>query len=309
MHQILKNVDVGIVHPMLFPEVQSGRGPICSTARTIVEDPYFTCIEVSWVKDKKTRKELSHLLRMGAMRVVYTQGPAAYAAKLDIHSLDKNKRKESIKHTKRLIDEAHTLGASIFQMIGGPDPGPDKRDDAKKYLINSLCELSEYASGSNKQMVITLENLDRNVHKHFLIGPTVEAAQVIREVRKTCPNVGLTLDLAHLPLLGETFGEAVATSKDVVCHVHLGNCVVKDPDHPRYGDTHPPWGIEGGEIGTDELASFLQQLQEAGFLRQKESQRDIISIEVTPGPQDIPEILIASSKRILFQAFARAGIL
>lgn len=308
MHQIFKNVDVGIVHPMLFPGVQSGEGPICNTARIIVEDPYFTCIEVSRVKDKKTRKELSHLLRMGVMRVVYTQGPAAYANRLDIHSLEKNKRKESVEQTKRLIDEAYTLGASIFQMIGGPDPGPDKRDDAKKYLINSLCELSEYVSGSNKEMVITLENLDRNVHKRFLIGPTVEAAQVIREVRKTCPNVGLTLDLAHLPLLGEMFEEAVAISKDVVCHVHLGNCIIKDPDHPRYGDTHPPWGIEGGEIGTDELACFLQQLQKAGFLEQKESQRNIISIEVVPEPKDIPEILIASSKRILFQAFTRAGM-
>ena len=55
--QILKKVDVGMVHPMLFPEVQSGKCPVCSTARIIAKDSYFTCIEVSWVTDRKAGYE------------------------------------------------------------------------------------------------------------------------------------------------------------------------------------------------------------------------------------------------------------
>lgn len=308
MCQILKNVDIGIVHPMIFPQIQSGEGPIYETARIIVEDSFFTCIDVSWVKDEKTRKELAHLLRMGAMRVGYTQGVPAYARGLNIHSLDGGKRKESIEETKRLINEAHFLGASVFQMIGGPDPGPDKREDAKRYLIDSLYDLSEYASSVSKDMLITLENLDRDVHKRFLIGPTAEAAKVIREVRKDCPNVGLTLDLGHIPLLGESFQHAIAASKDVVYQVHLSNSVAQNTNHPRYGDTHPPFGIEGGEIGIAELTNFLQELHKAGLLKQGNSKKNIISIEVRPGPEDISEVLIASSKRILSQAFAYAGI-
>jgi len=301
MYEIRKIAKLGVVHPMLFPQVQSGEGPICETAHIIVEDPFFECIEVSWVKNGDTRKSLARLLDMGHMEVVYTQGAVAYAKKLNLHSLDSKKRKESVKETKKLIDEARFFNACIFQLITGSDPGVTKREEAKKYLVDSLRELCEYAA----DLMVSVENLDREVHKKFLIGPTAEAIEVIREVKKDFHNIGLTMDLAHLPLLRETFQEAITTAKEHLVHVHLGNCILKDSTNPRHGDKHPPLGIKGGEIGIPQLAQFLRILMEVGFLSPHRKKRPVVSFEILPTPDEEPEIILAASKRILGLVFAQ----
>lgn len=193
-------------------------------------------------------------------------------------------------------------------MIGGPDPGPTRREEAKKHFVDSLYEICEYASQrkTDQEMIISLENLDRDIHKKFLIGPTSEAVQIIQTVKKDFPNIGLTLDLAHLALLGESFEEAVATAKEYLVHVHLGNCILKDIKHPRYRDTHPPLGIEGGEIDTRELTEFLKILDKIGFFNVVDDNSPIVSFEIQPIESELPEILWAVTKRIFSRACFRA---
>ncbi|TET12794.1 sugar phosphate isomerase/epimerase, partial [Candidatus Aerophobetes bacterium] len=263
------------------------------------------CIEVSWVKDAKVRKRLSGLLRGGRMSVVYTQGPPAYLMKLNLHSLDSEDRKRSIEQTKKLIDEAYYFRASHFQIIGGEDPGEDRREQATEYLIDSLLELCEYAEAKAHDycMIITLENLDRDVHKKFLIGPTAEAVAVVTEVKRVHTNIGLTLDLAHLPLLGESLQQALKLSREHVVHVHVGNCILRNQDNPRYGDTNPPFGIEDGENDVNEVTELFVNLDKIGFFRDhKFINKPVVSLEVKPELGEIPEIILAGSKRVLCQA-------
>ena len=47
-------------------------------------------------------------------------------------------------------------------------------------------------------MWITVEHFDRELDQKRLLGPTAEAAALLREVRKRHANVGMTVDLSHV---------------------------------------------------------------------------------------------------------------
>jgi len=43
-------IHLGISYPKLFPHANSGEDPICGTMSTLVHDPFFTAIDVTWIK-------------------------------------------------------------------------------------------------------------------------------------------------------------------------------------------------------------------------------------------------------------------
>jgi len=72
-------------------------------------------------------------------------------------------------------------------------------------------------------------------------------------------------DMGHLPIMGETFEAALQLSAPYLRHIHLGSAVIHNPEHPWYGDWHPPLGLPDGEHGVPELAHFLRVLQAVGY--------------------------------------------
>ncbi|MCW4020929.1 MAG: sugar phosphate isomerase/epimerase, partial [Candidatus Bathyarchaeota archaeon] len=119
-------------------------------------------------------------------------------------------------------------------------------------------------------------------------------------------NVGLTVDLSHLPLLYETPQQAFTAAKPYLEHVHIGNCVVKDASHPLYGDQHPRFGVSGGENSVEELAEFLRVLKDVGYFNKKTATRlPVVSFEVKPAAGESSEVLIANSKRVLMEAWSK----
>jgi len=113
------------------------------------------------------------------------------------------------------------------------------------------------------------------------------------------------LDLSHLPLLGETAETMLTTAKETLGHIHLGNCVMRDPNHAAYGDEHPPFGTEGGENSVAELAEFLRVLGEIGYLN--EETPGAVSFEVKPLAGQEPADAIANAKATLDAAWAQLG--
>jgi sugar phosphate isomerase/epimerase len=106
--------------------------------------------------------------------------------------------------------------------------------------------------------------------------------QLIEALRPEVDNLGIELDMAHLPLMGESFESAIRTCAPYLKRVHLGNCVLRDTTHPRYGDTHPPIGFPGGEIDIPEIVEILTALLDVGFLN-RESRGNLV-VEMTPWP-------------------------
>ncbi len=302
-------INIGIVHPMVFPETMRGEGPILETVTKIAADEFFGAIEVSWIKDHETRSKAASLLEKAFIDVVYCGGPPILVQKLDMNSLDENARSAATKGVKLLVDEAYALGARIVAVLSGPDVSPSKREKAKRQLVNSLKEVCTYAQDKGKDytLMVSLEYFDQEYDKRLLVGPVIDAVGVVAKVKDKCDNIGLTVDLSHLPLLNETPKQALTAAKSYLEHVHIGNCVKRDKNHPLYGDQHPRFGIPGGENSVAELAEFLSVLKDLGYFSKKTATRlPVVSFEVKPAPGESSEVLIANSKRVFAEAWSKA---
>jgi len=181
---------------------------------------------------------------------------------------------------------------------GGPPP-----DQATPAHHEAFADFCRWLCGQCRPHGITalLEPFDMTVDKKFLYGPTRDCVALIESLAPEVDNLAIELDVAHLPLMGETFADALAATGSLLRRVHLGNCVLRDRSHPLYGDKHPPPGIEGGEIDVPELTDILRRLLDAGFL--DKASRGCLVIEMTPWPGKTPDETVADSLERLDRAW------
>jgi len=291
---------VGIIHFMAYPQVLKGEGPILETMKEILDDDYFTAIEVSWIKNDKVKEEARDLLKRSGKSVGFGGQPPLLVNKLSLNALEKQEREKAILQSKTSIDDAYFLGAGGMAVLSGKYEGDSNRRFQTDALIDSIKELCDYAR-SKGDMPVILETFDRDIDKRSLIGPTREAVKVAEEVKKRCDNFGLMIDLSHLPLLKETPKESLNMAKPHLIHVHIGNCVIKDKTHPAYGDWHPMFGIKEGENGVDELVEFLKALMDIGYLNNLKP--SIVSFEVKPFGDQTSQEVIQNAKDTLNAAW------
>jgi sugar phosphate isomerase/epimerase len=179
-----------------------------------------------------------------------------------------------------MVRQAGACGCSGFIFAsGGPSfaYGQQANHDAFYDFCCWLCEaLAKY------NIDALLEPFDFDFDKCYLYGPLDRNIELVERVAKNFPNIGIELDIAHLPLMRENFTRAIRHSAPWLKRVHLGNCVMKNTTDPFYGDRHPPMGYAGGEIDVPELTVVLQELLNVGFLS-KASRGDVV-LELNPFP-------------------------
>ncbi len=295
---------VGLIHFMAYPQCIKGEGPILETLASVCHDDYFDLVEVTWMKDAEVRKEARRMMEASGMKCAFGAQPVLLTQKLSLNDPDENGRLKAISEIKAAIDQAYELGAVGFAFLSGKDPGLETRAEAMERLFDSTCEICEYAEEQG-DMPVLVETFDRVEYgKNSVLGPTSEAARFVENVRCLYPNFGMMVDLSHMPLLNESPMKMLTAAQDTLMHVHIGNCVMRDPTHPAYGDEHPRMGIEGGEVGVVELAEFLEALMKTGYL-DGETPRPM-SFEVKPVAAfgEKSEEVIAASKRALNRAWA-----
>ena len=297
-----KFMKVGLIHFMAYPETMRGEGLILETLQKIAEDDFFTAVEISWIKDAKVREKAKKLLEVSHLTVAYGAQPRLLIKKLNLNSFNEAERQEAVNEVKAGVDEAYEIEAKGLAFLSGKDPGEEKREEARKLLVLSIKEICDYAK-SKGDLGIVLEIFDREIDKKCLIGPAKDARMVAEEVRKEFGNFGLLVDLSHLPLLNETPTQAIMPVKDYLVHAHMGNCILKDKEHPGYGDQHPRFGIKGGENDVKELTEYLKVLLDIGFLNPQNP--PIVSFEVKPLAGETPEVVIANAKRVLREAWVK----
>ncbi len=297
---LYKYVDPGIIHFMVYPDTITGEGAIYETLENIVVDDYFNAVEISWIKDQQEREKVKKLLKTSNMKVYYGAQPRLLTQDLDLNSFDITERKKAIKTIKEGIDEAIELEAESIAFLSGKKPDR-KQEEAINLLIDSINEICQYAEDKKSNLGVVMEVFDKDIDKKALVGPAEIAREVAQNVRKSYSNFGLMVDLSHLPLLNETSEEALKPIQNYLVHVHIGNCVL-DKNHPAYGDSHPRFGLEAGENDVKELVEFLRVLMEIGYLNGEEAKT--VSFEVKPLSGESPEVVIASSKRVLNKAWA-----
>jgi len=302
-------MDFGVIHPLVYLECRGGEGPILETLPTIVNDSDFGAIEIAPIKNPEVRQKAKALLAQSQLQIVYLPILPVLLEKLEPGSADANLRKAAMTRLKVLIDEAIDMG-SVMAMVQGPlDTAPDQREATTVRLIEDLQELCDYATAKStkKQLFITFENFDRGIEKKRLIGPTIEAAKMADAVDRR--NFGLTIDLSHLPLLGETAAHALKTADRHLIHAHIGNCVVDHPNSALYGDFHPRFGHPLGRNDLPEVIDYLRQLDAVQYwtkARERLGGTPILSMELRTIPgEESPEAVLANGKRTFMRAWAQ----
>lgn len=292
---------VGLVHFMAFPSTIKGEGPVYETIRKVALDDYFTAIEITTVKDAAERQKVKKLLQTAHMTVAYGGQPRLLTTGLNINDLNEDGRQAALANLKEGIDEAYEMGATGFAFLSGKYEEATK-EESYQALVASTKELCAYAETKGK-MRIALEVFDYDVDKKSLIGPAPLALRYAREIREEYEHFGLMVDLSHIPLIHETIEESLLPVKDYIIHAHIGNCVVKSPDLPAYGDVHPRFGFPGGENDVEQVTAYLQVLFDIGFLNTENP--PIVSFEIKPFGDEDPEVVIANAKRTLNEAWAK----
>lgn len=308
MSWLFGNIVSGFTYHII-PEVAKNKGSIVELLKPLIDNPDWGSVQVPPLLDPEVASRLGHALQVGHMKAVYGVGQSLARAGLDLHSLDESVRKESVEKTKQYIDEAYLIGARIMDLNPGKDPGPEHRAAAHDAAVESLSLLCEYAQEKATDYVLPLsmENFDREVDKKFYLGPTSETIDVVREVRKRVPNMGITPDVAHLLIMGEDPAESVAAAGELIFHAHLANFIIKDRDDPRWGDNHPPFWVDGSEVGVEHLAAYLDALAAIGYFQSTpdEFRQRIVTFEIRPGKDEPTPTVMAGSMRALKAAVAR----
>jgi sugar phosphate isomerase/epimerase len=293
---------VGLVHFMAFPECIKGEGPVVETLQKVCDDDYFQAVEVTHIADAGARKAAIEACKSADMSVGFAAQPVLLIGGHDLNSLCPEKRRASVDAVRDCLEEANEWEADALTLLSGKDVAEDDRRMAKSMLMASIKEICEFSRRSSK-MPIILETFDRQPFgKNCLIGPTDEAGDIADQIEPYFHSFGLCLDLSHLPLLGETADEALKAATPYIRGIHIGNCVMKDAAHPAYGDEHPPFGVEGGENGVDELCEFLKALLEAGYIG--EGMKNAVTIEVKPMKDQTSDEAISLCKTALDAAWA-----
>ncbi len=299
-------MNVGTLHFMSFPDVGKGEGPITETLEKILHDDFFTAVEITHIKDDNVREQVKKMLETSHMVSSYVTHPMLLSNKLDINSLIEEERKKAVAVVKKGIEEAAYLGATGVSVLSGPHPGKGLEEEGVQKLLESLGEFCDYSQ--KYHLRFELETFDVNVDKKCLIGKSDLAATVAKKIRTKYPNFGLILDLSHIPLQYEPTKRAIKNCAKYTSHLHIGNCVLKDSNHPAYGDQHPRFGVNGGENDIDQLREFFEALFEEGLLKNdpavKVENKPLISFEVKPMAGENPGLVLANSKRVFKQAWA-----
>lgn len=301
---IYEYVKLGIVHFKAFPECVDGGGAVVDTLAKLCEDAFFTAVEVGKIKDVRTRLEAARILEISGIEVAYACQPTLFPNKLSLNHLDKNERQKALNAVFNCLREAHDLGAASIRIPAGKDPGPEKREEAKKLLVDSLAQILERARQFGNPLV-TLKIFDRDIDKQSLIGPCQDALDVAKNLAPSFERFGLLTDLSHFPLLRERPEETLPKLKPYIRALHFGNCVMKNRLHPLYGDLQPRFGVADGEVDMPMVRDYFRILKREGIIGPET--RPVFSAEIRPLlPGETSALVIANCKRVVREAWALA---
>ncbi len=299
---------MGLIHFMAYPNAKSEE-EILSTVKKVLTDEFFQAIEVSALVEENTLKKIGKMCEVARVELLIAAQPLVLSRKLNLNSLDEEERKLAVNEIKKAVEKAYASKAKAIAFLSGKMAEKEQLEAAKERLVESLCEICDYAKERSKEfgytLAVNLEVFDYSIEKNALVGPAPIAFEIASKVRSFRDNFGLTIDLSHQPLLFEDSFYTLNLLSPFVTHIHVGNAVL-ETNHVAYGDQHPRFGISGGKNDVEELTYFLKALVKIGYFERKLStEKPIISFEVKPLPDEDPDLVVANAKRTFLAAYAK----
>ncbi|RYE88837.1 MAG: sugar phosphate isomerase/epimerase [Hyphomicrobiales bacterium] len=296
----------GVVHAAAYASASS-KGP--DTILPLIHELSIDAIEGSWAEGDEAARSI---LSWSGCDIVYVAGGLMRSRSIDPSATDPDARSAMLAAMRKIVDAANWYDARLLLISAGPDVAVHERAGAIAALGATLRELCRYAEQTRPQdpLWVTFENFDRELDQKRLLGPTVETAALIADIRRDHGNIGMTLDMSHVAQLGEDFAQAVATAGELVVHAHVANCGL-DAAMPRaFGDSHCRFGMPGGRLGADDVVTFLGALDAAGYGRRTvPTKAPLISVEMKTADGETPELVLVNGLRMLLQSAARTDIL
>lgn len=277
----MKNAILGVNHQFLYPEAITDAVAHTETLKKAAELDSIDALDC-WVWRGQRAREEKAILRGCGKIINYNIGDRFGEEPTFPCSPDKTERVRAYDTIMREIEYAYEVGSKKIVFASGPDL-PEDRVGAKERLGELIVTIARQLP---RDVILALEPTDRDIDKRFLLGPLDETVDFIKRVRRYAPNLGLLLDMCHIPLMHETLESAIEKVDDTLVHIHLGNCKLDDPTHPFYGDKHIPWGYEGALYGEDEGIKFLNLLKNFGYF---DKSRATVSFEMRPYDGMSPE--------------------
>lgn len=270
----MKNGIIGVNHQFLFLNSATDAAEHTRTLAKAVELSGVEALDV-WVWRGTHATEEIRLLKQCGKRLHYNIGDRYGETPIFPASEREADRRYALDVLKREISYALEIGARKVVVASGPDL-PHDREGGKARLGETLAAV---AADLPREVSLTLEPTDREIDKRFLFGPLSETVAFVRAWRREIPNLGILLDMSHIPLMGETLSSAVDKTADTLAHVHLGNCLLKDKSHPLYGDKHPSWCYPDSAYTEADGVEFLTLLKKQGYFKRK---APTVSFEMRP---------------------------
>lgn len=270
----MKNAILGVNHQFLYPEAMVDAIAHTQTLKRAAALEDVAALDCWTWRGQRAKEEIS-ILRSSNKIINYNIGDRAGEKAVFPGSADKADRVYAYDTIMREVEYALAVGSKKIVFGSGPDLAED-RDGAKERLGELIVTISKQIP---RDVVLALEPTDRDIDKHFLLGPLDETVSFIKRWRRYAPNLGLLLDMCHVPLMHETLESALEKVEDTLIHIHLGNCMIRDASDAFYGDKHIPWGYKGAEYGETEGEGFLMMLKERGYFDTKGA---TVSFEMRP---------------------------
>lgn len=278
----LDRVILGVNHQFIYETAMTDADAHTHTLKMLSENENIDALDC-WVWADHSKEELA-ILKGCVKQINYNIGDRFGEVAIFPATTDKREREYALDILKRETSFAVEAGSKKIVFGSGRDV-PDGREDAKKRFEEFVLSWSEFIP---KDICVTLEPTDRDVDKHFLYGSMTETREAICSLRsKGMKNIGILLDMAHIPIMHETLESAVLGGGDLLEHIHLGNCVIKDKGSRFYGDKHPSWGYIGGEYDENDGAKFIRLLRDSGYFTKGEERT--VSFEMRPLVEKTPE--------------------
>jgi len=170
---------------------------------------------------------------------------------INISSLNKSVRKESIRQVKYSIFAVNEIGGKILTFHPGRHSAATSksRENTKKMLFDSLKEISDY--NKDYGVTIALENMPDT----FIT--TMKVSKEVLEVLENKQLLGIkhTMDVGHLETNNVDIGEYIYDLRNYLIHIHL---------HDNFGefDNHLPLG--DGNINFPRIFRTFKEINYTG---------------------------------------------
>lgn len=250
-------------------EILAHAGQVGEAVELWLEPPYLA----SW----RTSAEKSDLERIREVLVVRELDLSLHAAKTDVNlaSINPVVRKAARQEIEKAFDWGLELGCNVITFHpGGYKHGKDK---SLNFLKQELARID--AMATQMDFTVCIENQGAP-------GLHARTADETLDLLEGLENLRLTLDLAHIQLVGEDPAGFIQDAADYIRHVHISDADKKKKTHEELGakktkheialqalhDTGyseaiiiEKMGEDPHESGEKQLELLREKLSEAGY--------------------------------------------